>query len=95
MQAGLKDKPNTLLENFKFEYSLTKDDIRRRKLVKNQVMIFESSSMPVTRYSMRAEPRYYGRNNLVTPVVYQRLQAVITGSNGTLVTLSLQRVVLR
>ena len=47
MQAGLKDKLKTLIGNFKFEYSLTKDDIRRRKLVKNQVMIFESSSMPV------------------------------------------------
>ena len=83
MQAGLSDKPNTLLGKFKFEYSLTKDDIRRRKLEKNQVMIFESSSMPVKRDSMRAEPRHYGCNNIVTPVVYQRLQAGVTGSNGT------------
>ena len=51
-----------IIRNFKFEYSLTKDDIRRRKLVKNQVMIFESPSMPVTRISMRAEPRHYSRN---------------------------------
>ena len=48
MQAGLSDKPKTLLGKFKFEYSLTKDDIRRKELEKNQVMIFESSSMPVT-----------------------------------------------
>ena len=62
MQAGLSDKPKTLLGKFKFEYSLTKDDIRRKESDKNQVMIFESSSMPVTRDSMRAEPTYYGHN---------------------------------
>ena len=70
MEAGLNDKLKTLLGNFKFEYSLTKDDIRRRKLVKNQVMIFESSSMPVACYSMRAEQRHYDRNKIATPVVY-------------------------
>ena len=94
-QAGLPNKNKMLLGNFKFEYSLTKDDIRRRKLVKNQVMIFESSSMPVTGYSMRTEPKHYGRNNLVTPVVYQRLQAGVTGRNGTPAALSPQCVVLR
>ena len=94
MQAGLTDKLKTLLGNFKFEYSLTKDDIRRRRLVKNQVMIFGSSFMPVTRYSMRAEQRHYGRNNIVTPVIYQRPQAGATGSNGTPAALSPQCVVL-
>ena len=82
MRAGLTDKRKTLLENFKFEYSLTKDDIRRRRLVKNQVMIFESSSIAVTRYSMHVEPRHYDHNNLVTAVVYQRFQEVVTGSNA-------------
>ena len=94
MQAGLIDKSKMLLGNFKFEYSLTKDDVRRRRLVKNQIMIFESSSMPATRYSMRAEPRHYGRNIVVTLVVYQKLQAGVTGSNGTPAVLSPQRVVL-
>ena len=54
MQAELTDKRKTLLKNFKFEYSLTKDDVRRRRLMKNQIMIFESLSMPITRYSMHA-----------------------------------------
>ena len=82
MQAGLTDKSKTLIGNLKFKYSLTKDDIRRRKLVKNQVIIFESPSMPLTRISMRAEPRHYDHNNLVTAVVYQRFQEVVTGSNA-------------
>ena len=81
-QAGLPNKNKTLLGNFKFEYSLTKDDIRRRKLVKNQVMVFERSSMPVACYSMRAEQRCYGRNKIVMPVAYCRLQAVATGRNA-------------
>ena len=70
MQGGLSDKPKTLLGKFKFEYSLTKDDIRRKESEKNQVMIFESSSMPVTRDSMRAEPRYYGHNIRFMPAVH-------------------------
>ena len=88
MQAGLMDKSKMLLGNFKFEYSLTKDDVRQRRLVKNQIMIFQSSSMPGTRYNMRAEPRHYSRNVVVTPVVYQRLQAVVTGTNAMPVVLS-------
>ena len=38
MQAGLSDKPKTLLGKFKFEYSLTKDDIRKRKLATNLIL---------------------------------------------------------
>ena len=51
-------------------YSLTKDDIRRRRLVKDQVMIFESLSMPGACDGMRTKQRHYGRNKTVTPVVY-------------------------
>ena len=80
-KAGLPNKNKTLLGNFKFEYFLTKDDIRRRKLVKNQVMIFASSSMPAVYYSMRAEQRCYGHRKQVMPVVYERFQAVATGRN--------------
>ena len=48
---------------------------------KIKVMIFKNPSMLVEDYSVRAEQRCYRRSKKVTPVVYERLQAVATGHN--------------
>ena len=70
-----------LIGKFKFEYSLTKDDIRQRNHVTYQRCDLERSFMPIKGYNVRTEQRYYGRSKQVVPVVYGRFQAVATGRN--------------
>ena len=62
-------------QKFKFEYSLRKDDIRRRNHVTHQRCDLEGSSMLVKEYSVRAKQRYYSHNKQVVPIVYGRFQA--------------------
>ena len=82
--VGLPEKIKTFLGKFKFEYSLTKDDMRWWNHVTKQSCGLECSSMPVKGYSVHAELRYYGRNKQIMPVVYGRFQAMATGGNTML-----------
>ena len=76
--SELKDKLETLLGKFKFEYSQTNDDIRQQNHVTVQSCDFEGSSMHVEEDLVPAEQKCYGRSIHAMPVVKSRNQAVAT-----------------
>ena len=76
--SELKDKLETLLGKFKFEYSQTNDDIRQQNYVAVQSCDFEGSSMHVEEDLVPAEQKCYGHGIYAMPVVISRIQAVTT-----------------